>query len=329
MAIGRDRHPPLDLGAGRNGAAHARSPRTVLGHFDGSPANAVIWADAANPGDYARLAPVVFDHAERRDPLAMSILHEAALEVERHVTRLLDHGAPAVAMIGGVFPKILPWLAPPLRPHLVPVVEGESDAMEGAILMAQRALAALGEGLSRARPCLQTTAAARGLDESNPTPLYLQLQRVIQDAVRAGKLKADEALPSERDLARQLGISRVTVRKAIAGLVEKGILVQRWGSGTFIAPDDACRAGALAAVELHRRHDHARPEAGRRGSRPVERPGFAEGIDGARPFAGRAGQPAAAPPPCRRHPDGDRARGGAGALSCPTRTSSRARSTPC
>jgi GntR family transcriptional regulator len=75
-----------------------------------------------------------------------------------------------------------------------------------------------------------------GLDESNPTPLYLQLQRVIQEAVRAGKLKADEALPSERDLARQLGISRVTVRKAIAGLVEKGILVQRWGSGTFIAP---------------------------------------------------------------------------------------------
>jgi GntR family transcriptional regulator len=75
-----------------------------------------------------------------------------------------------------------------------------------------------------------------GIDEANPTPLYLQLQRVIQDAVRAGKLKADEALPSERDLARQLGISRVTVRKAIAGLVEKGILVQRWGSGTFIAP---------------------------------------------------------------------------------------------
>lgn len=73
------------------------------------------------------------------------------------------------------------------------------------------------------------------LDETSPTPLYLQLQRVIQDAVAAGKLQTDEALPSERDLARQLGISRVTVRKALAGLVEKGILVQRWGSGTFIA----------------------------------------------------------------------------------------------
>ena len=74
------------------------------------------------------------------------------------------------------------------------------------------------------------------LDGSSPTPLYLQLQRVIQTWLGEGRLKAEEALPSERDLAQQLGISRVTVRKAIAGLVDKGILVQRWGSGTFIAP---------------------------------------------------------------------------------------------
>ncbi len=74
------------------------------------------------------------------------------------------------------------------------------------------------------------------LDEGNPTPLYLQLQQSIEDAVRKGALKADAALPGERDLAKQLGISRVTVRKAITGLVKKGVLVQRWGSGTFIAP---------------------------------------------------------------------------------------------
>ncbi len=74
------------------------------------------------------------------------------------------------------------------------------------------------------------------LDETSPTPLYLQLQRLIEDRVRSGSLQVDEALPGERDLARQLGISRVTVRKAIAGLVAKGVLVQRWGSGTFIAP---------------------------------------------------------------------------------------------
>ena len=74
------------------------------------------------------------------------------------------------------------------------------------------------------------------LDEASPTPLYIQLQRLIQESVRSGRLRADEALLSERDLAALHGISRVTVRKAISGLVEKGILVQRWGSGTFIAP---------------------------------------------------------------------------------------------
>lgn len=73
------------------------------------------------------------------------------------------------------------------------------------------------------------------LDEASPTPLYVQLQHLIQNAVCAGTLRADEALPSERDIAKQLSISRVTVRKALAGLVERGILVQRWGSGTFVA----------------------------------------------------------------------------------------------
>lgn len=73
------------------------------------------------------------------------------------------------------------------------------------------------------------------LDETNPTPLYLQLQQTIEEAVRNGTLKPDAALPGERDLAKQLGISRVTVRKAITGLVKRGVLVQRWGSGTFVA----------------------------------------------------------------------------------------------
>jgi GntR family transcriptional regulator len=74
------------------------------------------------------------------------------------------------------------------------------------------------------------------LDESNPTPLYIQLQQSIEDALHRGALKTADALPGERDLAKQLGVSRVTVRKAINGLVKKGVLVQRWGSGTFIAP---------------------------------------------------------------------------------------------
>lgn len=110
----------------------------ILDTFERSAEKAVIWAGSATPGDFARFAPIVFAHAERRDPFAMSLIHETALDVERLVTRLLDHGAPSIAMIGGVFPPMLPWLAPPLRACLV---KPEGDAMDGAILMARRASA--------------------------------------------------------------------------------------------------------------------------------------------------------------------------------------------
>lgn len=75
---------------------------------------------------------------------------------------------------------------------------------------------------------------ARIADE-NPAPLYLKLKKLVTEAIEQGRLASDEAIPAERDLARMLGISRVTVRKAFADLVAEGVLVQRQGSGTFIA----------------------------------------------------------------------------------------------
>ncbi len=74
------------------------------------------------------------------------------------------------------------------------------------------------------------------LDENSPTPLYVQLRTRLRQAVERGVLAAGEALPGERELARSAGISRVTVRRAINQLVEDGLLVQRQGAGTFIAP---------------------------------------------------------------------------------------------
>jgi GntR family transcriptional regulator len=67
-------------------------------------------------------------------------------------------------------------------------------------------------------------------------PLYLRLKRSIEDAVRQGVVRPGDALPSERDIAVKADVSRVTVRKAVQDLVKGGILVQRHGSGTFVAP---------------------------------------------------------------------------------------------
>lgn len=73
------------------------------------------------------------------------------------------------------------------------------------------------------------------LDRNNPTPLYQQLRRSIRAAIEAETLIADDALPAEREIAADLGVSRITVRKAIDGLVEDGLLERRRGAGTFVS----------------------------------------------------------------------------------------------
>jgi len=73
------------------------------------------------------------------------------------------------------------------------------------------------------------------LDGTDTAPLYLQLQRVLRSAIERQVLAPDEALPAERDLADAYKVSRVTVRKALDGLVDARLLTRRPGAGTFVA----------------------------------------------------------------------------------------------
>ena len=73
------------------------------------------------------------------------------------------------------------------------------------------------------------------LDEKSAQPLYQQLQRALRDAIEKGVIAPEDALPPERDLAEMLGVSRITVRKAIDELAEEGLLVRKQGSGTFVS----------------------------------------------------------------------------------------------
>ena len=72
------------------------------------------------------------------------------------------------------------------------------------------------------------------LGQTSSQPLYQQLQRALREAIESRVLGPDDALPAERQIAAELAVSRITVRKAIDGLVEEGLLVRRPGSGNFI-----------------------------------------------------------------------------------------------
>ncbi|MCC6925263.1 GntR family transcriptional regulator [Novosphingobium sp.] len=72
------------------------------------------------------------------------------------------------------------------------------------------------------------------LDAASPLPLYRQLEIALRRSIEARQVLPGDALPPERDVAVQLGVSRITVRKALDALVSDGFLARRQGAGTFV-----------------------------------------------------------------------------------------------
>jgi len=73
------------------------------------------------------------------------------------------------------------------------------------------------------------------LDRQNGVPYYIQLKEQIKEKIRQGSWPAGTKLPTERDLAVQLGVSRNTVSQAYKDLEGEGILSSAQGKGTFVA----------------------------------------------------------------------------------------------
>lgn len=80
-----------------------------------------------------------------------------------------------------------------------------------------------------------TGSAIDRLRADSPDPLYLQLSSLIEARITSGAMRPGDRLEAEHDLAKAFGVSRITVRHAIATLVEKDLLVRRQGKGTFIS----------------------------------------------------------------------------------------------
>lgn len=77
-------------------------------------------------------------------------------------------------------------------------------------------------------------ASGPGQLAAGPTPRYLQLARTLQSAINGGVFAVGSLLPTELDLSAQYGVSRQTVRQAIAQLRHKGLLSARKGVGTRV-----------------------------------------------------------------------------------------------
>ena len=73
------------------------------------------------------------------------------------------------------------------------------------------------------------------LDRAAPLPLYRQLDGQLREAVLSGRLAPGTRLPATRQLALELGVSRLTVQNSYEQLVAEGFLTAVTGAGTFVA----------------------------------------------------------------------------------------------
>lgn len=70
---------------------------------------------------------------------------------------------------------------------------------------------------------------------ADPTPIWSQIEEGIRRLVASGGLTPDDALPSVRDLAKELVVNPATVAKAYQRLADAGVVTVRRGEGTFVA----------------------------------------------------------------------------------------------
>ncbi len=109
--------------------------QAITREFDHAIPRVISWMDDAAPGDYASFAPLVMDYAENGDEIALSIVRDAALHVERFIETIMAKGATRCVLVGGLADRMKPWLRARIVSQLS---EPLGDALDGALILAGR-----------------------------------------------------------------------------------------------------------------------------------------------------------------------------------------------
>jgi len=75
------------------------------------------------------------------------------------------------------------------------------------------------------------------VNSNSSEPIYYQIYRQLKKTIENKEIKPDEQLPTERDLCIKLGVSRITIRKAIKDLKLEGLCYKKKGKGIFVSKE--------------------------------------------------------------------------------------------
>ena len=88
------------------------------------------------------------------------------------------------------------------------------------------------------------------LDPQDGRPIYLQIMDEVRRAIVVGTLRAEDPLPSVRELAGELVVNPRTVSQAYQELEREGVIYVRRGQGTFVSPTAKRSAGERRGLAL-------------------------------------------------------------------------------
>ena len=72
------------------------------------------------------------------------------------------------------------------------------------------------------------------INRESPIPYYFQLAELLEEEISSGRWESGQRIPSEPDLCDHYGVSRTTVRQALARLEQEGLVARSKGRGTFV-----------------------------------------------------------------------------------------------
>ncbi len=100
------------------------------------------------------------------------------------------------------------------------------------------------------------------LHRHHPVPLYQQLAATLRAQIESGQYGTHQRLPSERELALQFRVSRMTVRQALDALARDGLIAGKVGKGTFISePKINQQLATLTGFSEDAQHRHQAPSS--------------------------------------------------------------------
>ena len=109
----------------------------ILAEYGNDPERIVEYAHTARPKDFARYAPIVFEHATRGDVVAAGIVSDAATAIGESLEALLWSECPSICLLGGLAEAYEPWLSERYRSRLA---RPKNDAQQGAVELAVKLL---------------------------------------------------------------------------------------------------------------------------------------------------------------------------------------------